>query len=104
MALMRSFQPDRYRVTRAPAAGHILRQYTPFAQVVDVAVAVSWEHLASFAHLEDVSVPSKPSSRRLTNTYGTVGSMGPITQLTRCKPLLQNSIHRKPHRAPHCAD
>jgi hypothetical protein len=29
-------------------------------------LAVSWEHLASFAHLEDVSLPSNPSSSWLT--------------------------------------
>src|SRR5688500_7328328 len=27
--------------------------------------AVSWEHLSIFAHCDDVSLPSKPSSKRL---------------------------------------
>lgn len=31
--------------------------------------AVSWEHLASFAHFDDVRLPSKPSSSRLINFF-----------------------------------
>ena len=49
---------------RPPAAS--FARIPRFTRSLISRLAVSCEHLASFAHLDEVSLPSKPSSRRLT--------------------------------------
>src|SRR5208283_4068909 len=75
--------PSEYEVLRPPAASLTSTFFRIRSSMSRR--AVSCEHLASLAHLDEVSLPSNPLSRRLT--------------ISRCRSLNSTFVKRSQKRA-----